>query len=144
MASETALRKLLADRIHGEDPDAHVRQVENAAGSGDPDTYICFQGHSVWVELKYIEPPKRPTTPIRGKHIRTAQLLWAADHLRADGIVWFLVQVGKVYYLLNARTAARLKSGIPPGDLWDQAVAVWCDGLPWDVMHKLLELPCRC
>lgn len=141
MASESALRKLFAERVQGFDPCAQVRQVENAAGSGDPDTYVCTEGRSVWVELKYIPLPKRTSTPIRCRHIRTGQLLWAANHLKAGGRVWFLVQVGRWYLLLTAKVAAKLRHGLPREALYDHATVVY-DGLPADVMQDMLTLPC--
>lgn len=142
MASENALRKLFPQRVHQWDPHAQVRQVENAAGAGDPDTYVCTKGRSVWVELKYMALPKRKGTKLRGRHIRTSQLLWAAGHLRAGGTVWFLVQVGRDYYLLQPRVAARLKSGMAPDSLFEAASAVYTNGLPVDVMEDMLSLPC--
>lgn len=140
MSSESALRKLYAQRIRGYDPLAHVRQIENAAGSGEPDTYVCSGGDSVWTELKYIDAPVRKTTKIRCRHVRTSQLLWAADHLKAGGIVWFLVQVGKDYYLLTPRVASALRSGLSRDVLEQRACGVWHGALPEDVFLRQMFL----
>lgn len=138
MASEGALRGMVATRVKQYDPDAHVRQVENAAGAGDPDTYVCSKGRSVWLELKYMPRPKRATTALRGRHIRTSQLLWAADHLKAGGNVWFLVQVGRDYYLLTPAVAAALKHGLAPEELDRRASVIYRGHLPPDMMEDAL------
>ena len=144
MGSESSTRKRLRGVVLAYDPDAQVVQVENAVNSGDPDTYICTRGRSVWVELKYVALPKRVSTPIRCRHVRTAQLMWAADHLKAGGRVWFLVQVGNWYFLLLPRIAARLLNGVKREDLHNWATKVYKGALPAQVMQDMLEQPCTC
>ena len=140
--SERALRKRLRAAVQELEPGAHVVQVENPlAGAGTPDTYLCVRGVGVWVELKHIPLPKRPTTPLRLDHLRTGQVQWMAAERRAGGRAWVLLQAGDTYYLLHPRTALDVQARkhtagtLPAASDWHGATLQ-----AWSLLHTAMEV----
>ena len=62
----------------------HYQRIESIASSGTPDTYLCHEGLSVFVELK--------TTKNNRVSVRPSQIAWNLSHSRAKGLSFFLVK----------------------------------------------------
>ena len=61
----------------------HCQRIENRAGEGMPDVYLCMDGVPVWAELK-ITKNDRFT-------ISKSQIAWHLGHTRCGGVSFFLV-----------------------------------------------------
>lgn len=78
----------------------HLRRVENAVGTGDPDVNGCIDGGIFDIELKSEHRPARSATPIRPK-VRADQEIWLRERVEAGCKTAFvLIQVGEA---ANAR-----------------------------------------
>ena len=129
--SERALWHTLRPRLLAI-PRALVRRIENGAGEGDPDVYLCSPSTGpLWIELKYRRQwPQRLDRIVTLPHFTPAQRSWHLAHATASGRSWVLLQVARHYMLLPGAQAAvelgltltqqRLTSG-----LW-----VWAPRLP--------------
>lgn len=71
----------------------HWERVENLVAKGTPDVMGCVEGSTFSLELKSVERPKRPTTPLH-LNVTNEQALWAKARHKAGGRHWFLVCVG--------------------------------------------------
>lgn len=80
----------------------HCQRIENRAGEGMPDVYLCMDGVPVWAELK-ITKNDRFT-------ISKSQIAWHLGHSRCGGVSFFLVHeppTGLVF-LFDGGLAAQL------------------------------------
>lgn len=91
---EKSLYAWLRRGAEGYGKNAHLTRVENSACSGAPDVEGCILGKQAWIELKCVDRPKRPTTPLSIRFER-GQLPWLKDRWIAGGNCHVLVQVGK-------------------------------------------------
>jgi hypothetical protein len=94
----------------------HCQRIENRAGEGMPDVYLCMDGVPVWAELK-ITKNDRFT-------ISKSQIAWHLGHSRCGGVSFFLVHeppTGLVF-LFDGGSAAELHgsrlSVLRPAALW--------------------------
>ena len=94
----------------------HCQRIENRAGEGMPDVYLCMDGVPVWAELK-ITKNDRFT-------ISKSQIAWHLGHTRCGGVSFFLVHeppTGLVF-LFDGGLAAQLHgsrlSVLRPAALW--------------------------
>lgn len=97
-------RKNAGDKIH-------YQRFEDSMTGGIPDLNICFGGVETWVELKAVEWPKRPTTPVR-LGLRTDQSLWLNGRQRNGGRALVLAKVGRHVFIFNAYFKELVK-GLP-------------------------------
>jgi len=80
----------------------HFQRIENRAGEGMPDVYLCMDGVPIWAELK-ITKNDRFT-------ISKSQIAWHLAHSRCGGVSFFLVHeppTGLVF-LFDGGSAAKL------------------------------------
>ena len=102
---ETSLWKWLkagADSLgHG----AHLRRVENAVLTGDPDVEGCVGGAEFNIELKTCPEPTRTGGVL--VRITEEQIYWHYRRRRAGGQSWLLVRVG---------SGAKARHYLLPGD----------------------------
>ena len=94
----------------------HCQRIENRAGEGMPDVYLCMDGVPVWAELK-ITKNDRFT-------ISKSQIAWHLGHSRCGGVSFFLVHeppTGLVF-LFDGGSAPELHgsrlSVLRPAALW--------------------------
>jgi len=62
---------------------SHYQRIENRAGEGMPDVYICLSGVPVWVELKIVKSNK--------VSVSKSQIAWHLAHTRCKGASFFLL-----------------------------------------------------
>ena len=82
----------------------HYQRIESIASSGTPDTYLCYNGLSVFVELK--------TTKNNRVSVRPSQIAWNLSHSRSKGLSFFLVKhlLTSDLYLFEGFRAMELSS----------------------------------
>ena len=80
----------------------HFQRIENRAGEGMPDVYLCMDGVPVWAELK-ITKNDRFT-------ISKSQIAWHLGHSRCGGVSFFLVHEAStgLVFLFDGGLAAEL------------------------------------
>ena len=94
----------------------HCQRIENRAGEGMPDVYLCMDGVPVWAELK-ITKNDRVT-------ISKSQIAWHLGHSRCGGVSFFLVHEPStgLVFLFDGGLAAQLHgsrlSVLRPAALW--------------------------
>ena len=81
----------------------HFQRIENRAGEGMPDVYMCMDGVPVWVELK--------TTKTDRVSVSKSQTAWHLAHSRCGGVSFFLVNgpCPRSVYLFDGSLAAELQ-----------------------------------
>lgn len=99
----------------GIQPFCFVQRIENNAGEGVPDIWLCSRetGRGAWVELKY-----RPSLPVRGSTpvftgaygLRPAQVAWIYNRAVAGASIYALGQCEDTLWLVHGRYARRLES----------------------------------
>ena len=57
---------------------SHYQRIENRAGEGMPDVYMCLDGVPIWLELKIIKS-NRVT-------VNKSQIAWHLGHSRCNGV----------------------------------------------------------
>ena len=62
---------------------SHYQRIENRAGEGMPDVYMCLDGVPIWLELKIIKS-NRIT-------VNKSQIAWHLGHSRCNGVSFFLL-----------------------------------------------------
>lgn len=98
----------------------HFQRIENRAGEGMPDVYLCMDGVPIWSELKIIKNGK--------VSISKSQIAWHLGHTRCNGVSFFLLHcpsTGNVF-LFDGGLAAKLQ-GSRIDDL--RPAASWCGDL---------------
>ena len=114
-------------------PALHIRRVENAISTGDPDVEGQLLGEGQFnIELKVAKRPKRELTRLRfGHEVTQAQVEWADDRLEAGGACAFLIAVGgpfdggRAIYLLHGIYAEELVGGVT--EQWLKEHALQCN-----------------
>ena len=61
----------------------HCQRIENRAGEGMPDVYLCTDGVPVWAELKITNNDRFS--------ILKSQIAWHLGHSRCGGVSFFLL-----------------------------------------------------
>ena len=61
----------------------HHQRIENRAGEGMPDVYLCLDGVPVWLELKIIKSNR--------VSVNKSQIAWHLAHNRCNGVSFFLL-----------------------------------------------------
>lgn len=97
--------------------DLHMRRVENAVSTGDPDVELCYRGHAGNLELKHAPRPARGGKLHFGSPMKRDQVEWGLDRLAAGGAHGFLISVGKgaeraVYLIHGSYGPAMLDNGV--------------------------------
>ena len=62
---------------------SHYQRIENRAGEGMPDVYMCLDGVPVWLELKIIKSNR--------VSVNKSQIAWHLAHNRCNGVSFFLL-----------------------------------------------------
>jgi hypothetical protein len=78
----------------------HFQRIENRAGQGMPDVYLCMNGVPVWCELKIIKNGR--------VSLSTSQIAWHLAHTRCGGASFFLVHdpsTGDVFFFEGGKAA---------------------------------------
>lgn len=92
-----------------------MQRIENICGGGTPDVEGILLGVQFWIELKFVERPKRKTTLLRPK-FQPKQVPWLEKRWRLGGKAYCLLQVGKGFkarrYLVKGEYAGELEKGI--------------------------------
>ena len=92
-------------------PDFHWQRHEDKLVSGIPDCSFGAHGKGGWVELKAYDCwPRKDSDPLSFHNLKPGQRNWAVARGKAQGSVWFLVAVGKDWFLISWRYARRLGS----------------------------------
>jgi hypothetical protein len=114
MAREARLWQWLREGWRGT-PLLDVRRVENLVGEGDADVQGCHDSRYFELELKGVDRPARPDTPL-AIEVRPAQPVRHRLRWRAGGNVWLYVRVGVGRdvrrYLLPGALTARVREGV--------------------------------
>ena len=101
----------------------HCQRIENRAGEGMPDVYLCMDGVPVWLELKITKNDR--------VSVSKSQIAWHLAHSRCGGVSFFLVNDPSegVLFLFDGSLAAQLQdtkvSVLRPAARWygDMAAA---------------------
>jgi len=94
----------------------HYQRIENRAGEGMPDVYICMDGVPLWVELKIIKNNR--------VSVSKSQMAWHSAHNRCGGVSFFLLHdpcQGDLYLFGGASTldlGASCISDLRPASLY--------------------------
>jgi len=92
-----------------EGPSLQVTRIETGTMTGVPDVEVCYEGTAFWVELKAVDRPVRPDTPV-DVGLSPAQSLWHRKRMAAGGTSYLLVAVGdrqeRRLYLLRGEVVA--------------------------------------
>lgn len=139
MANETALRKYIAEKIHG-----HVSQLEShATAAGVPDTNYCINGTEGWIEMKFTRGNKK-------FKYRGTQKAWFRDRLKAGTKNLFILWrredgapgTGRTHGIIHMNTAAKQKrvfSDTSPS-VWEaESLCVWEARIPEMHLNMILE-----
>lgn len=98
----------------------HMRRIENAASSGDPDVIGCWKGVYFELELKVCARPARLSTSLQLK-IQKSQVVYHKTRALCGGNNWVLVKVGSgataSLYLVPGHYIDRLEQGISEYEL---------------------------
>ena len=120
---EKNLWKQIRDKLN----DFFIQRIETAIERGIPDVYYIHEGHSGWIEGKYIKQPKRKTTKLKVK-ITVEQIAWHISHTRHKGLSYFLVKKGRDVYLFKGSSGRALAMGITQNEFEKTAIAKgWMD-----------------
>lgn len=68
----------------------HGVSIESGVGIGVPDVN-CVYG---WIELKSVDLPVKPDTPVRVKHFTREQKIWLQLREAAGGLALLLLKAG--------------------------------------------------
>lgn len=65
-----------------------VQKFQDSLALGIPDLYLASPDHAMWLELKWCDLPKRPSTPIGPRaHLSGMQLAWLSKaHRRPESV----------------------------------------------------------
>lgn len=116
-SSERDMRKVVVRLLKP----LHAVSVENGVGIGTPDVN-CSLG---WIELKSVDQPARPGSPVRAPHWTQEQKLWLRAREAAGGLAALLLKVGDWWILLDAETAYEIVGKVPLGRLLDECRFAW-------------------
>ena len=80
----------------------HCQRIENRAGEGMPDVYLCMDGVPVWAELKITKNDRFS--------LSKSQIAWHLGHTRCGGVSFFLVHEPStgLVFLFDGGLAAKL------------------------------------
>lgn len=87
---------------------AFYRRVENLVDTGCPDVYVCIDGVSAWVEVKYCRatPARLTTSVFKNAHpLNSDQENWLYDHWRKGGRGFIFARVEEWFVLVPAHMA---------------------------------------
>jgi hypothetical protein len=143
--SESSIYARLKERITR--PTDRFERVENGMGAGMPDVNYCICGVEGWIEIKYPEEPKRPTTALfsGNHHVSVEQCNWMLKQSNAGGISWLFIatklrlmfipgaKVGKMGIVINKLRIHELESIAA----WKTDVPVM-DPLRWMDLREML------
>jgi len=138
MGSEAGLRSALKGKLKGI---CHYVRVENTCETGTPDVNLGWaDGHSAWVELKYLSKfPVKSTTKISLECYTRDQMLWLMTRWCVKpGGSWLFVQVGVRYYLFRGRDCGKLFYGVNNKEFNDLAYLIMDKG--WagtELLHNM-------
>ncbi|MDH5664699.1 MAG: hypothetical protein OEY10_00175 [Nitrosopumilus sp.] len=91
---EATLKTSIVDAIA---PWCHVSKIENGAGVGTPDLFICYKGRNIWIELKAFDrPPKTLGTKNPASWKR--ECLWLKSLVDNGGAGFVCVVIGDTLY----------------------------------------------
>ena len=90
-------------------------RVTDRFAEGVPDCYLCIDGKSLWVEVKYARAwPLRAGTRVQ-VGIQRAQVIWLRQHRSAGGAAYLLVGVGREVFVF-ADAFELIELGIPQAE----------------------------
>ena len=100
--------------------------VENSAYAGTPD--INYIGG--WIECKWLRSwPKRRETIVKVSRFHQGQRVWAKRRIKKGGVVWFVLQVGKEWLLIDGAVAAEHIGKVTAYEIRMMAHRYWPNGL---------------
>ena len=89
-----------------------AHRVENRAGTGTPDLYLCSHGMAGWAELKVL-----PKWAGRIRHWTPEQQVFVRAHQRQAGITWLIVQIEHELLIANGAWAVELFDGCTEAEI---------------------------
>lgn len=99
----------------------HAIAVEDACVKGIPDVN-CTLG---WLELKSIDLPKKPDTPVRVPHFTQDQKVFLRLREHAGGLAVLLLKAGSWWLVFDAETAYEIVGKVPLSTLVDRCIGGW-------------------
>jgi hypothetical protein len=101
-------------------------RVENPCGPGTPDINYLHG----WVEVKWLRHwPRGADTPVRVEKYTEVQRNWHRRRIRAGGVVWVILKVGRDWLLFKGDLAADHLGKLNRAQTLALAHAVWTKGL---------------
>ncbi len=119
----------------------HLERVECVIPPGLPDVHYIINEVPGWIELKDVDRPKRPTTPIRIDHFTKRQRLWLYRYGMSRGHAWILVHVEDVNYLFDWRYCWVL-GDLTEDELMEECALWWTDKGSWIFFKPLADTLC--
>lgn len=108
-------------RGHLKRPGVHIQRLEDSMATGLPDANICYRGHEIWLEGKYLgRLPVRLTTMVK-VGLRAEQATWLEDRTLAGGTCMVWVRIEGEGWLLVENDFRLLVGGV----LWEDMLSKW-------------------
>lgn len=125
------LKRVMGDRWH-------ATRVEDRLQSGIPDVTWGARGVQGWMELKYLEWPKRPTTPVK-IGLRPEQAIWLTQRGQVGTYCSILVRVGlHEWFLFNWQDARDLLQPKHQNELFQMSACYWANQIDPDRLLGLI------
>lgn len=128
--SEQAMWDTIRPHLAPLDP----QRIESPCTPGVPD--VEFIGG--WMELKEIDKPKRKMPILKVPKYVQDQRVWAVRRARAGGAVWFLIKVGKEWWLFKGEVAAEIVGRRSYDETWAAAHKVWYNSINGKELYQCL------
>lgn len=99
----------------------HAVAVEDACAKGIPDVN-CTLG---WLELKSVDLPKKPDTPVRVPHFTQDQKIFLRLRENAGGLAVLLLKASSWWLVFDAETAYEIVGKVPLSILVERCIGGW-------------------
>lgn len=101
---ENIMESRLFKKLKRATPLFHWQRHEDKFTSGIPDCSYAGPNGEGWVELKtYDNWPREPSEALKFTDLKPTQVNWAMKRIKAGGTVWFLVEVGNDWFLIDGK-----------------------------------------
>lgn len=117
----------------------HAVSIENGVGVGTPDVEYV----DGWLELKSVDLPKNPDTPVRVPHFTPQQKVFLRKRTACGGIALLFLKAGPWWLLFDGVTAAEIVGKVSLGALVDRCIVGWQTTPPKQELVSCLKRICR-